>query len=89
MSVPRFAILLSAFAIGLALYRRSRPPVRKSYGSQSNAFDAVDSPELSADATPEEVLDAGIEFTFPASDPVSVESAYRFAARRKNAAASR
>ena len=78
-------MLLSAFAIGLAVYRRSRPPIRKGYGSQTNA--AVDSPELSADATPDEILDAGIEFTFPASDPVSVESAWRFAARRQNAAA--
>ena len=32
-----------------------------------------------------QVLDAGIEYTFPASDPVSVESAYRFAAQRQNA----
>jgi hypothetical protein len=32
------------------------------------------------------VLDVGIEYTFPASDPVSVESAYRFAAQRQNAA---
>lgn len=86
MSMPRFAILLLACAIGLAVYRRSRAPVRKSYGSQTNASDAVDSPELSPDATPEEVLDAGVEFTFPASDPVSVENAYRFATRRQNAA---
>ena len=77
MPMPRFAILLLAAAIGLAVYRLSRPGVRKSYGSQTNASDAVDSPELGADATPDEVLDVGVEYTFPASDPVSVENAYR------------
>ena len=71
--------------MALAVYRLSRPRVRKSYGSQTNAS-GVDSPGLRPDATPDEVLDAGVEYTFPASDPVSVESAYRDADRRQNAA---
>lgn len=85
MSMPRLAILLLASGIALAVYRRSRPRVRKSYGSQTNAAE-VDSPELRPDATPDEVLDAGVEFTFPASDPIAVESAYRLHALRQNAA---
>lgn len=43
---------------------------------------AIDTPEIGPDSTPDEVLDAGIEYTFPASDPVSVELAYRMAARK-------
>ena len=85
MPVPRFAILLLASGVALAVYRGSRPRVRKSYGSQTNAAD-IDAPQLAFDATPDEVLDAGVEYTFPASDPISVESAYRDAERRQNAA---
>lgn len=78
--------MLLAAALGLAVYALGRAGGRKGYGSPTNASDAVDAPELRPDATPDEVLDAGIEYTFPASDPVSVEFAYRFAERRKNAA---
>jgi hypothetical protein len=85
MPIPRFSTLLLAAGVGLAVYWLARAPVRKSYGSQTNAAE-VDSPELGPDATPDEVLDAGVEFTFPASDPISVEGAYRLATRRQNAA---
>lgn len=78
--------MVLAAAVGLAVYALARPGGRKGHGSPTNAYDAVDAPELRPDATPDEVLDVGIEYTFPASDPVSVESAYRFAAQRQNAA---
>lgn len=45
----------------------------------------IDTPEIGPESTPDEVLDAGIEYTFPASDPVSVESAYRMAAQKRAA----
>lgn len=44
--------------------------------------DAVEPPEIGPDATPDEVLDAAIQYTFPASDPIAIETAYRMAARR-------
>jgi hypothetical protein len=40
-------------------------------GSQTNASDAVDAVEVGSDPTVEEVVDAGVAGTFPASDPVS------------------
>jgi hypothetical protein len=69
--------LLLLVALGAAAYALSRPPRRHGYGSNTNASDAVDAPEVPPDATDEDVLDIGIQYTFPASDPVSVESAYR------------
>jgi hypothetical protein len=60
---------------------------RKSAGSPTNASDAVDDIELGPDATHEDRLDAGVEETFPASDPVSVnspaDSAYEKEQRRR------
>lgn len=50
-------------------YRKSR-----SIGSQTNASDAVDDIELGRHPNSEELLDAGVKETFPASDPVSVEA---------------
>jgi hypothetical protein len=32
---------------------------------------------IAPDATPEEVLDVAVEYTFPASDPIAIEDAYR------------
>ena len=49
-------------------------------GSPTNASDKVDDVELPPDATEEDVLDEGLQETFPASDPVSIaqpsETAY-------------
>ena len=45
------------------------------HGSQTNASDAVDDIELRPDASPEEMLDAGVKQTFPASDPPAVQDA--------------
>lgn len=46
-------------------------------GSPTNASDAVDEVELAPDATEEDVLDEGLQETFPASDPVSVQRTYK------------
>ena len=46
-------------------------------GSPTNASDAVDDVELPPDATEEDVLDEGLQETFPASDPVSVQRTYK------------
>jgi hypothetical protein len=77
MSARRLATVLVASAVALAIYALARPAVRKSYGSPTNASDAVDAPEIKPGATPDEVLDVGVEYTFPASDPIAVETAYR------------
>ena len=76
MPLPLFKLALLAGA-GYFFYNRYR---NRGTGSQTNASDAVDDIELSTNPRPEEVLDAGVKETFPASDPVSVtapsESAY-------------
>jgi hypothetical protein len=46
-------------------------------GSATNASDAVDDVEIKPDATEEDVLDEGLQETFPASDPVSVQKTYK------------
>lgn len=60
---------------------------RKSPGSPTNASDAVDDIELGPDASSEDKIDAGVQETFPASDPVSVnspaETAYEKEQRRR------
>jgi hypothetical protein len=75
MPLPLFKLALMAGA-GYFFYNR----YRNRGGSQTNASDAVDDVELGANPHPEEVLDAGVKETFPASDPVSVtapsETAY-------------
>ena len=40
-------------------------------GSPTNASDAVDDVEVRPDPTVDEVVDAGVAATFPASDPVA------------------
>ena len=56
---------------------------RKPVGSLTSASDAVDSAELPPDPDPEEVLDAAVAYTFPASDPIAVDSAFRHALCRQ------
>jgi hypothetical protein len=73
MRLRGFLLLAAA---GAAAYALSRPR-RRGYGSNTNASDAVDAPVLGPDATDEDVLDVGVQYTFPASDPVAVETAYR------------
>ena len=75
MALPLIRIAAAA-AAGYYLYRRFSP---KPTGSTTNASDAVDDIELRAGASHDELIDAGVQETFPASDPVSVkpsETAY-------------
>jgi hypothetical protein len=46
------------------------------YGSQTNASDAIDDIALPSHPSGEELLDAGVQETFPASDPIAVQEAY-------------
>ena len=84
MALPLIKLGLAA-AAGYFLYNsymRSRAS-----GSTTNASDAVDDIELPPNPTVEEKLDAGVQETFPASDPVSIshpsETAYEAEQRRK------
>ena len=67
--------LAAAAAAGYYFYNRSRKSrlTGQISGSQTNASDAVDDIELHADASHDDVVDAGVQETFPASDPVSVK----------------
>lgn len=60
----------------------SRRGKKRSPGSPSNASDAVDNVELGPDASSEDVLDEGLQETFPASDPVSVQKTYKRKAKK-------
>jgi hypothetical protein len=75
MALPLFRLALVAGA-GYFFYNR----YRNRHASSTNASEAVDDIELGPDATHDEMLDAGVKETFPASDPVSVtapaETAY-------------
>jgi hypothetical protein len=42
----------------------------------------VEFPEIQRGATPDEVLDAAVEYTFPASDPIAIGESYAAALRR-------
>jgi len=69
MALPLFRLALMAGA-GYFFYNRYRNRGR----SQTNASEAMDDIELGSNPHPEEVLDAGVKETFPASDPVSVSA---------------
>jgi hypothetical protein len=75
MALPLIRIAAAA-AAGYYLYKRFSP---NPTGSTTNASDAVDDIELRPGASHDELVDAGVQETFPASDPVSVnpsETAY-------------
>jgi hypothetical protein len=80
MALPIIKLGLAA-AAGYYFYNRYRKT--RGIGSQTNASDAVDDIEISANAHPEEMLDAGVKETFPASDPVSVNNQYETAYEKK------
>jgi hypothetical protein len=65
-------LLLALAAAGAAYWYFTRN--RRIAGSNTNASDAVDDIDLAPNAHEEDVLDAGVKETFPASDPVSVSS---------------
>ena len=79
---PALKLLLPLAAIGAFVAAARRSP-----GSPTNASDAVDDIEIAPDASHEDRLDAGVQETFPASDPVSVnspaETAYEKELRRR------
>lgn len=52
-------------------------------GSQTNASEAMDDINLRSRPSPEEVVDAGVQQTFPASDPTAVEGAFETAYERE------
>jgi hypothetical protein len=74
-----------AAAAGYWLYNRYR--IWSAPGSTTNASDAVDDIDLPPNPTADEKLDAGVQETFPASDPVSIahpsETAYEREQRLK------
>lgn len=72
---------VAAVTAGVVALRRARG---NGAGSQANASEAKDAPQLGSNPSTEEVLDAGVEYTFPASDPVSVQSAYTEADKRED-----
>ena len=77
MALPLIRIAAAA-AAGYYFYNRNRTRKRAT-GSTTNASDAMDDIHLKPDASDDEVVDAGVKETFPASDPVSVkpsETAY-------------
>ena len=74
------AALVAAAAV-IYVFSQRRPT---SHGSTTNASDARSAPLLAADATAEEILDAAVEYTFPASDPISIEHAYETALSKAN-----
>jgi hypothetical protein len=76
MALPLFRLALMAGA-GYFFYNRYRNR------SQTNASEAVDDIDLGSNPHPEEVLDAGVKGTFPASDPVSVSAPSETAYEKK------
>ena len=65
-----FAVVVAAAAY--YFYRQRRTP--QASGSTTNASDAVDEIHVPHGAGTDEHLDAGVQETFPASDPVSVSA---------------
>ena len=55
----------------------------KPVGSLTSANELVDSGALPPDPDPDEVLDVAVAYTFPASDPIAVDSAFRHALCRQ------
>lgn len=80
MPLRLFKIGLAA-AAGYFFYNRYRKS--RGAGSQTNASDAVDDIELSPNPHPEEMIDAGVKETFPASDPVSASAPSETAYEKK------
>lgn len=70
----------TAVTAGVIALRRARGT---GLGSQTNASEAMDTAQLGSNPSSEDVLDAGVEYTFPASDPISVQSAYTEADKRE------
>ena len=83
----RLLIALAIAGAGYYFYRNRS--LKRASGSTTNASDAMDDIHVPHDASTDEHLDAGVQETFPASDPVSVsskgETAWERQQRLKNA----
>lgn len=77
MAIRVLLLLAAGAGVLCALSQRRRGP-------RAHIYNGIDAPEIAPDASPDEVLDAAVEYTFPASDPVSIEGAYRDASRRES-----
>jgi hypothetical protein len=76
---------LAAVVTGASAYKRYR---NRPAGSQTNASDAMDDIHVPANPSHDELLDAGVKETFPASDPVASqpsETAYEKQQRKRSA----
>jgi hypothetical protein len=80
MALPIIKLGLAA-AVGYYFYNRFRKS--RAAGSTTNASDAVDDVKLGANSSVDEKLDAGVQETFPASDPVSIAQPSETAYERK------
>ena len=82
--IPSMVMGVGAAIAGAALLaHRLR---RGGHGSQTNASDAMDDVHLRSRPSTEEVVDAGVQQTFPASDPPAVEGAFETAYEREQRA---
>jgi len=77
---PALVVPLAAAAAACAYFMLRR---QRSAGSQTNASDAVSNVQLARRPSSEQVMDAGVQQTFPASDPVAVEGAFDTAFERE------
>lgn len=77
------AAFIAGAAAVYAAGRRSHPA--RSVGSQTNASGAIDPPDIPPDASPDEILDVAVQYTFPASDPIAIGTSYRKALQREAA----
>jgi hypothetical protein len=83
MALPIIRIAVAA-AAGYWLHRKRRKS--RTTGSTTNASDAIDDINLKPGASREQVIDAGVQETFPASDPVSVKPSETAYEKRKRGA---
>ncbi len=69
--------ILGAAVAGAAYYLYRQKKLLDKPGSTTNASEAVDDiKRITPDSSSDDVLDAGLEESFPASDPVAVGKAY-------------
>jgi hypothetical protein len=81
-------VSVAILATGAVSYAARRRKARVAVlGSLTSANDFVDFPEIPPDASPDEVLDVAVQYTFPASDPIAIDSAYTAALRRHSSSA--
>ena len=67
-------LLFGLVVAAAAYYFYRQRQARRASGSTTNASDAMDDIHVPRNAGADQHLDAGVQGTFPASDPVSVSS---------------